>query len=187
MTAPRFAAPLLLVITLLGLTPAAHAQSYKVDGVHSAVTFSINHLNITPFYGRFNAFEGEFTLDGEKSTFSFKIPVDSIDTVIKKRDEHLLGPDFFNAKQYPTITFKSTKVSHSNNVYTVTGDLTLHGVTKPVTVELKHLGNAEMKGTKKTGLGTTFTIKRSEFGMGNMPQALGDDVTLYVGIQGDQK
>lgn len=187
MTGPRFAAAAVTALALLGLSPAANAQSYEVDGVHSAVTFSVNHLNITPFYGRFNTLEGKFNLDGDKSTFSFTVPVESIDTVIKKRDEHLKSPDFFNAKQFPTITFKSTKVSHTNGVYSVTGDLTLHGVTKPITVELKHLGNAEMQGVKKTGLGTTFTIKRSEFGMGNMPQALGDEITLYVGIQGNQK
>src|SRR4051794_19448113 len=88
------------------------ADTYQVDPVHSTAIFKISHFNMAPFYGRFVGPTGTFVLDEDmtKSTFTIEIPVDKIDTANEKRDNHLKGPDFFNVKQYPTATFKSTSI-----------------------------------------------------------------------------
>ena len=120
-----------------------------------------------------------------ESRFEFQVKADSIDTGIPKRDLHLKSPDFFNAVQFPTIAFKSQSVTKSGDAYDVTGDLTLHGVTKPVKVKVVPTGKSkDMKGTPIAGIEATFTIKRSDFGMSKMSRAVGDDVWITVGIEG---
>src|SRR5207248_199969 len=101
---------------------------------------------------------------------------------------HLKSPDFFNATQFPTMTFKSTKIESTGGTYKVSGDLTLHGVTKPITVEFKK--GAESKGQKgevRTGGETRFTIKRSDYDMKFMPGALGDDVNIIISLEGSKE
>lgn len=184
----RFGLGALALAAVLGFGGVAQAaDSYKVDPVHSTVIFKIFHFNIAPFYGRFDAPEGSFVLDDDaaKSTFEFTIPVDKVDTGNEKRDNHLKGPDFFNAKQFPTINFKSKSVKKSDNGYEVTGDLTIHGVTKETTVNVDKTGQGkDPMGKERAGLAATFTIKRSDFDVSYMPQGLGEDVTLMVGIEG---
>lgn len=165
------------------------ADHYKVDPVHSTVIFKIFHLNTAPFYGRFDAPTGSFAIDDQdasKSTFEFELPVDKIDTGNEKRDNHLKGPDFFNAKQFPTISFKSTGVKKaSDTMYEVSGDLTIHGVTKQVKVSIEKTGQGkDPLGAERAGLAATFSVRRSDYGVNYMPQALGDEVTLMVGIEG---
>src|SRR5438045_581123 len=121
---------------LLLFAASAGADNYAVDGMHAGVSFKISHLGLSWTYGRFNEMSGDFTLDPadpSKSSFNLSIQVNSVDTNNKKRDDHLKSPDFFNVKQFPAITFKSTSVKPVKDGYQVTGDLTLHGVTKPVT------------------------------------------------------
>src|SRR5262249_11217423 len=103
-------------------------------------------------------------------------------------DQHLKGPDFFNVKQFPTMSFKSSKMKAVDaRTYEVTGDLTLHGVTRPVTVTLERIGTAKgMGGETRTGFETTFTIKRSDFGMKYMIPAVGDEVKVIVAVEGVQ-
>jgi polyisoprenoid-binding protein YceI len=115
------------------------------------------------------------------------VKIDSIDTGNKQRDEHLRSPDYFNAKQYPTLTFKSTKVAKAKDGLSVTGDLTLHGVTKPVTFTLAGGKTAEVRGARKTGYSTEFTIKRSDFGIDKSLDSLGDEVEIDVSFQGVKK
>src|SRR5664279_1499192 len=120
---------------------AAHAaETYTVDPVHSSISFMIQHAGLSKIHGRFNDFSGKITIDADdpsKSTFAITIPIDSIDTNNVKRDEHLRAPDYFNPKQFPTMTFQSTKVKAIEGGFEVTGDLTMHGVTKPLTIKLK--------------------------------------------------
>jgi polyisoprenoid-binding protein YceI len=166
---------------------AVAADSYKVDPVHSSVVFKITHFNMAPFYGMFVGPTGEFVLDEDagKSTFSFEVPVEKVSTGQEKRDAHLKGPDFFNAKQFPTISFKSTSVAKKGDAYEVTGDLTAHGVTKSTVVTVEKTGQGkDPMGKERAGLAATFTIKRSDFGISYMPQGLGEDVTLMIGIEG---
>jgi polyisoprenoid-binding protein YceI len=148
----------------------------------------ISHVGISNIHGRFNDFSGRITVDKvdpAKSSFALSIPVESIDTNNIKRDEHLRAPDYFNVKQFPTMSFQSTKVTAIDGGYEVTGDLTLHGVTKPVTLQLK--GGDKVvefpKGTKRIGLVSTFSILRSDFGVTAEPVALGDEIPISIGIE----
>ena len=123
--------------------------------------------------------------DPSKSSFTLTIPIESVDTNNVKRDEHLRAPDYFNAKQFPTMTFQSTKVAPIDGGFEVTGDLTMHGVTKPITFKLKG-GDKEVefpKGTKRVGVVSTFSIIRSEFGVTAEIGNLGDEIPVTVGIQ----
>lgn len=181
----------LALATVLGFAAAnsaTAADNYKVDPVHTTAIFKITHFNVAPFYGRFNVVTGTFSLDdsdASKSTFEFEVNVDKVDTGNEKRDNHLRGPDFFNTKQFPTAKFKSTSVKPGEgNTLEVTGDLTLHGVTKPVTAKVEKTGQGNTPAGQRAGLATTFTIKRTDFGMSFMLQGLGDEITLMFGIEG---
>jgi len=166
------------------------AENYSVDPVHSSVTFMIPHLGISYIHGRFNDLTGNFILDKDaptKSSFSLTIRVESVDSNNKQRDTHLRSPDFFNDKQFPLLTFQSTSVKPVEGGYEVTGDLTLHGVKKPVTFTLKGGKTADFpKGMQRTGFTTTLTLKRSDFGVGDpkFKDALGDEVHIAIGLEG---
>jgi polyisoprenoid-binding protein YceI len=182
--------PALFLIVVLAASSSARADDYALDPVHSGVTFKINHLGLAWVHGRFNEFSGAFTLDPDpaKCSFSLNIKVESIDTNNQKRDEHLRSPDFFNAKQFPAISFRSTAVKAVEGGYQVTGDLTLHGVTRPVTLMLAGGRKAEFpKGVQRTGFSTELVIKRSEFGMDKFTEALGDEVHIAVSFEGARK
>lgn len=171
--------------------PAAGASAYMVDAGHSSVVFKIKHLNVTNFYGTFNDFSGSITIDPANPAnckLDVVVKTDSVDSRNGKRDDHLKSGDFFNSAQFPEMTFKSTKFEAAgSDAYAVTGDLTVKGVSKPITVTLQHTGSGEMRGTKKVGYETSFTIKRSEFGINYMPQGLGEDVTVIVALECDMK
>jgi len=184
MKAPKFI--LAVLLSSAGLT--AYADTFKIDPVHSSIVFSIKHLGVTDFYGRFNDLSGQVVFDKAdpaKSSVELTIPVESIDTHYAKRDQHLKSPDFFNAKQFPAIVFKSKSVEGSGENYKVTGDLNLHGVTKPLTLEIKRGPDGKgPEGEIRGGGETRFTIKRSDFGMNFMQGALGDEVTVLLILQG---
>jgi len=176
------------VVVALVAGPSS-AQSYKADPVHSSAVFRLKHANVSYFWGRFTAPTGTFTLDEAdptKSSFAVELQVGSVDTGNEKRDAHLKSPDFFNAKQYPTITFKSTAVKKGEgNLLAVTGDLTLHGVTKAVTVSVEPTGTGEFpKGTKRAGIEATVTVKMTDFEMKAMPGMLSDEVRIVVSFSG---
>lgn len=165
------------------------AETYKVDPVHSGVIFKIKHLDVSYFYGRFNEVSGKFTIDEAdpaSNTFDVEIKTDSIDTNSENRDRHLKGPDFFNAKQYPKVIFQSTSVKKiGDRLYEVTGNLTLHGVTQPLTVKLEHTGSGSgSRGEYRIGFETTFNIKRSDFDMKYALGNLGDEVKMMVSLEG---
>lgn len=169
-------------------TVARAAETYTVDPVHSSISFMISHAGISNIHGRFNDFSGKITIDQAdpaKSSFALSIPVESIDTNNVKRDEHLRAPDYFNVKQFPTMSFQSTKVKAVDGGYEVTGDLTLHGITKPVSFKLK--GGDKVvefpKGTKRIGLVSTLSIVRSDFGVTAEIGALGDEIPISIGIE----
>jgi polyisoprenoid-binding protein YceI len=179
-----------VVLAVLGAAPARAADDYTVDGVHSSVTFKITHLGISSIYGRFNDVAGGFTIDDDagKCLFNLSIKTENVDTNNADRDKHLRSPDFFNAKQFPSISFKSTAVKAIKDGYEVTGDLTLHGVTKAVTFKLMGGKKAEFpKGTQRTGFTTELTIKRSDFGMDKFTEMLSDEVVIGIGIEGAKK
>jgi polyisoprenoid-binding protein YceI len=185
------AGALLLVFGLAADRSAGAAENYVADPAHSSTVFRAKHMNTSYVWGRFNEIAGSFTLDEnnpQESRFEFQVKADSIDTGQAKRDQHLKSPDFFNVVQFPTINFKSQSVTKSGNVYEVTGDLTLHGVTKPVTVRVVPTG----KGTGPTGapiagIDASFTLKRSDFGINKMLEGIGDSIWVDVCVEGKQK
>ncbi|MBL9122105.1 MAG: YceI family protein [Planctomycetaceae bacterium] len=182
------------IISGLFLAPLAMVQAadtYALDPGHFGVNFKVSHLGLSWTYGRFNQAEGTFILDAAnpaRSSFSFVVKVDSLDTNSKQRDDHLRSPDFFNAKQFPKISFTSTAVRPLNGGYEVTGDLTLHGVTRPVTLQLLGGKTAEFpQGTTRTGFTTDLVLKRTAFGMDKMTDAIGDDVHVSISFEGTKQ
>lgn len=176
-----------LVVALSLGTAAIAADTYKIDSEHATVIFRVSHLNIGDAYGRFNDPTGTVVYDKadpSKSQFTFEVKTANVDTDNEKRDAHLRSPDFFDAKQFPTITFKSTKVDGSGDTLNVTGDLTLHGVTKSITFPIKKTGEAD---TGKMGYRTAWEanvdLKRSDFGMTGMQGPIGDDVHLVISFE----
>ena len=180
---------LLLAIFFCSAGFATHAtDTFKIDPVHSSVLFSIKHLGVTDFYALFKDISGTVTFDKAdpaKSAVTLTVPVESLDSRNPKRDQHLKSPDFFNAKQFPMLSFKSKKVEATGDTYKITGDFTLHGVTKPITIEFKKGPEGKgMEGEVRGGGETRFTIKRSDYGMTFMQGALGDDVNIIVSVEG---
>lgn len=174
--------------------PSQQAESpdgrFKIDPVHSSVIFKVRHMNTASFYGRFNAPTGMVLIDADTpadSMVKFSIPTKNIDTGNADRDKHLRGADFFNADEFANIEFESTKVvAKGKDGYDVTGDLTLHGVKKSMTVHVQKSGfsHSAQMGTV-VGLETTFQFKRSDFGMSMYLEGgvLGDEIDVILSIE----
>ena len=174
---------------VLATFPAAAAEMYKLDPAHTSVVFGVKHLDVAYFYGSFRGPTGTFQFDEKNpSTNSIQIEVkaDQVDSGVEKRDKHIKSPDFFNAGQYPVISFKSNSVKKSaNGTYDVSGDLTLLGKTNPITVQARETGSGKDPwGNFRRGFETTFTIKRSDYGMDFMLGGLSDEVRLTVSVEG---
>lgn len=172
----------------MSAAPAA-AQDYALDPGHSAVVFRISHLGLSHTWGRFNEVSGTLNLTDPNPGVSVKINANSVDTGVAKRDEHLRGPDFFSVKQFPEISFVSKTIKAiDDKTYEVSGDLTLHGVVKPIVVKIQKLGEGKTPfGDVRLGVEAVFQIKRSEFGMKHMLEGIGDDVMLVVSLEGVRK
>lgn len=164
---------------------AGGGATFTADPVHSSVVFKIRHMGVSDFYGSFTKTSGSFTLG---DTLSADITVDaaSVNTNNPKRDEHVRGPDFFNASEFPKITFVAKDLAKSGDgVFKGTGSLTLNGQTKPVAVEIATATGKGMKpGSEVAGINTTFTIKQSDFKIKGVGGGLSDEVTLMVGVEG---
>jgi polyisoprenoid-binding protein YceI len=178
-----------LFCALLAAAPliSAKADNYKIDPVHSAVLFKVGYFGVGNVYGRFDTFAGDFVFDPNeptKDSVKLEINADSVDTDAPDRDKILKGPDFLSAKQFPTATFKSTgvkKVDDKN--YQVTGDFTLRGITKPVTVAVQVIGSGPgPKGEPRLGTESTVTLKRSDFDVKAFLPAITDEVQLRIAV-----
>ncbi len=187
---PLLLAPL-AAVGLFSSSLQAQEVVYQIDPVHTYVLARVKHLNVANSWGRFNDVSGEVRhnpADPSKSSVNFEIKAGSIDTANAKRDEHLRGPDFFNAKEFPLITFKSTKVrkdDDDDNEYIIEGDLTVRGVTKPVRTEFELVGTGKgLQGEERFGGELDFTVRRSDFGIDYLPDALGDEVKILVSVEG---
>jgi polyisoprenoid-binding protein YceI len=164
-----------LILSILFLSVASFAQTtWKADPYHSKLGFTVTHLGIADVPGHFGQYD--VTITSAKADFSDAVveltaQTSSIDTRVDPRDKHLMSADFFNVEKYPTMTFKSTSIKKvGKNKYDLTGNLTLLGVTKPVTVTMLHRGttaNPNAKGAPVAGIQITGTIKRSDFALGN--------------------
>lgn len=191
-----------LFLTASMLTHAAGLEltpgKYNVDPAHTRVSFLIDHFVVSEVQGRFNDVKGTFTLDKDisKSKVDVTVPIESIDTGVKKRDDHLRSADFFDAKKFPTMTFKSKKFSGSLDNFKVTGDLTIKDVTKEVTLDGKYTGSVKDSwGQIRAAVRATGTINRKDFNikyndMVEAGPAVGDEVRISIiseGIQDKQK
>jgi len=177
----------LAIAVSLNFAQAVGAEEFKVDGVHSAVLFRVKHLGVSYFYARFNEIAGSFSFDA--GSLDIQVKTGSVDSHRPDRDKHLKGPDFLNAKQFPLMKFTGKKFKKTgDDKYRVIGEMTLHGVTRPLTVQLERVGSGpDPWGGYRTGFETTFTIKRSDFGMDFMLGQLGDDIRIIVSIEGVRK
>jgi polyisoprenoid-binding protein YceI len=174
-----------------GASAVQAADTYAIDPVHAFATFKVGHLGVSNSWGRFNKIDGTITWDADlaKSAITVNVLIDSVDTDNDKRDQHLKSPDYFNAKQFPTATFTSTSwKAAGDKAYEVTGNFTLCGVTKPLTVPVVLVGQGDtpMQDTR-VGFDAVIAFKRSDFGMNQKLAFVGDDVTLYVSIEGIKK
>ncbi len=159
-------ASVLAVIVLAGVSPVRAAERYSFDQDGSNIRFEVGHL-LGKARGQFHRFSGTIDLDRdapERSTVSARIEVASIDTGIAKRDEHLRSADFFDAKKYPAITFKSQSVKRTGDkAGDVTGELTMHGVTRPMVLHVELVNSATSERTRWKVM--TAPLKRREFGL----------------------
>lgn len=185
---------LLLLIGFAGITQSMSEMAYEIDTAHSMILFRAKHNGVSYNYGRFNEFTGEIMISADtviERSVAFEVKAASIDTGNEKRDQHLRSSDFFSAKQFPLITFKSTKViekKDKKDVLEVTGDLELHGVKKSITVDVEITGRAKGKdGESLIGFESTFTIKRSEFGMTYGIGPVSDDIRITVSVEAVHK
>ncbi|HEX6160384.1 MAG TPA: YceI family protein [Thermoanaerobaculia bacterium] len=175
-------------------TPLFAQEVYTVDKVHSSTTFKVRHM-MANFTGSFRDFDAKINIDRAKpsnSTVEFTIQAASIDTDNENRDKHLRSADFFDVEKFPTITFKSTaiKPSAKKDVFDVTGNLTMHGVTKVVTLPVTFLGfGKDGRGTPKAGFEIETTLNRKDYGIewnrtldeGGI--LLGEDVKVTINIE----
>ncbi|NJY62133.1 YceI family protein [Salinimicrobium sp. CDJ15-81-2] len=177
----------LLTIAFLSTTTFAQT-TWKVDPAHTQVSFGITHMGISEVEGRFNQFDGNITAsnkDFSDAKYELTVEVPSIDTGVEMRDNHLKNADFFDAEKYPKMTFKSTSSEKvGDNKYKVAGDLTFHGITKPVTLDVWYRGTIEnpQNGDVISGFAISGEVKRSDYNLGSgFPEAvLSDKVVIDV-------
>ena len=168
--------------------------TYKIDVDHSDVMFKVKHLMISTATGYFKKFDATLEIDEtdfENATVSFEADIDSVDTKNEQRDAHLKSDDFFNAEQYPKMTFKSTKIEKvSDDEFNLTGDLTIRDTTKPVTLKVEYNGTTvDPWGMTRMGFEVSGKINRKEYGLkwSAVTEAGGlvvaDDVKLAMNVE----
>lgn len=177
---------------LLGAAVSAQAApvTYKLDPSHTMVLFSWNHFGYSNPTADFGLGEGTLVFDEQhpaKSSVEVTLPLARLDTHVPALDEHLKKPDFLNAEQYPVVTFKSTEVQPlGGNKFKVTGNLTVHGVTKPVVLDatLNKVGPHPMTKAPSIGFDATASIKRSDFGVGAYVPNVSDELSIRITTEG---
>lgn len=171
-----------------GGTPALAAEAtYGVDLGHSNILFKCKHLGVSYQWGRFDRFEGAFTLseDAAKSSVEITVDASSVNSNDEKRDQHLRSADFFDSKQFPEMAFKSTKVAaKGDGVFSITGDLTLHGVTRSIEFDVEKVGEAATRMGDRAGFEGSFVIDRMDYGISAYGEMLGHDVHMHFAIEG---
>ncbi|OJH40189.1 YceI family protein [Cystobacter ferrugineus] len=183
---------------VLAAPSLAFATEYVIDSGHSSASFAVKHMMVSTVRGAFSKVTGTANIDEKdltKSTIEATIDATTINTNEPKRDEHLRGSDFFDTAKYPTITFKSTKVAKAGKNLKVTGDLTMHGVTKPVVLDVEGF-TTESKdpwGNFKRGGSATTKINRKDFGLSwnsaieTGGVAVGEEVTITIDLELNKK
>ena len=178
-----------LICALAAASPSlAAVETYTIDPRHTFPSFEVNHLGYSLQRGRFNKTSGKVTVDRETRRGSIDVTIDaaSVSTGVEKLEEHLRAEDFLNTARYPTITFKSTSMAfEADKVKSATGELTMAGVTRPVTLTAEMFHCAPHPVNKKETCGGEFVarIKRSDWGIKYAIPSLGDDMTLRINVE----
>ena len=185
-----------LLVSLLSIAPvlaSAATSNWNIDASHSQVGFAVKHLVISNVRGEFGGYQGKLVLDDSdvtKSTVETTIDVNTINTKVADRDAHLKSADFFDVAKYPSITFKSTKVAKAGkDGLKVTGDLTLHGVTRPVVLDVSTSPEVKgMYGETRRAFAATTKISRKDYGLTwnklvEAGPAVGDEVTIALDLE----
>ncbi|MDJ0949482.1 MAG: YceI family protein [Alphaproteobacteria bacterium] len=182
-------------LCVAGLSAQA-ADTFKVDPDHTNIIFSVNHLGYSDMFGQFNKFEGEFVFDDQdvsKSKVSIVVDTASVDTDHQKRDDHLRSPDFFNASEFPEMTFTSKSIEKTgDNTGKINGELTMLGVTRPISLDVTFNKKAphplpQYNGVLVAGFSARGSVKRSDFGMKYGVPNLGDEITFFIEVEGHKK
>lgn len=196
----------LLMVALLAATPVLaeaptgpttdltqiQSGQFALDKNHAKIIFSTTHFGFSTYYGLFNNFDAKLTFDNKapiKSALDVMVNLDGIDTTNPKLDAHLKSADFFDVAKFPGATFKSTKIEVTGPATgKITGELTLHGVTKPITLDASFNGGGVNPLSKAYVLGFNASgiVKRSEFGITTYVPAVGDNVTLTISAEFDR-
>ncbi len=187
--------PLFSLIALIGTSAVGLAQTgtWQIDPAHSSAQFAVRHLGVSTVRGAFTKVSGSATYDAadpSKTTLSASIEASSVDTRVEMRDKDLRSPNFFDVEKYPTITFvsKHAKTAGEGRLQIV-GDLTIHGVTKEVTLDVDG-PSAPMKdpmGNERIGASATTKVNRRDFGVNGAPGIAGDDVSITIDAELIQK
>src|SRR5271156_3133114 len=190
----RISKTAIAIAMTIALPILAHADTWQIDPAHTSVEFSVRHMMISNVKGQFQKTSGTIATTGSdpaSAVVDATIDASSVDTRVERRDMHLKSPDFLDVAKYPTITFKSTKVEADGpNKWKVTGDLTLHGVTKPVVLDVESSAQPiSMMGKTHAGASATTKINRSDFGL-TWNKALeaggvvvGDEVAISIDVE----
>ncbi|HSY73412.1 MAG TPA: YceI family protein [Alloacidobacterium sp.] len=194
MQALRKTAIFAAVLTFTAAAASAQISKWQIDPAHSEADFSIKHMGISNVHGRFGNVSGSLTLDEKdiaKSSVNATVDVTTVDTGVAQRDTHLKSPDFFDVAKNPQMVFVSKGLTNTNGQLLLTGDLTLHGVTKPVTLNVEGPSKEQLDpyGKTRRAFSATTTIRRQDFGLtwnGNLKSGdavLGDDVKVELDIE----
>ena len=188
---------LAVVFSLFSATAAFSSDSYSIDTAHSSIVFSIRHMAISNVKGRFTDFSGTLVYDEQdisKSSVELTIKAASINTDVKQRDDHLRSADFFDVAKYADITFKSTRIEKKGEAYAAIGMLTMHGVSKEVSIAFKIGGKTkDMAEAIHLGAEGTLTIKRQDYDISwnktldNGELLVGNDVQIELNIEAVKK
>lgn len=161
------------------------AGTYEVDPGHSQVTFTVNHLGFSTYRGMFGGVTGTMKIDPKapsRAALSIDIPIKNVTTTVDKLNQHLLGPDFFDAAKYPSAHFESTSVRPSGKTARISGKLTIKGITRPVILNAVFVGAGTMMGKRTIGFDATTVIKRSDFGVSYGIPLVPDLVPLQISV-----
>lgn len=183
---------LFLPMMLLSLQIFAVAENYDIDPTHTYPNFTVSHLGFSTMHGRFDKTSGTFALDRENRQGAVDIMIEtaSISTGHEKRDDHLRSPDFFNTVEFPVATYKSRSVKfEGGEPKSIDGNLTLLGITKPVTLTITafECGQNLMNNKAMCGIDAVGSLKRSDFGMKYALPGVGDDIQLMISAEGYKK
>ncbi len=182
------------ILALTAAAASAQVSKWQIDPAHSEADFTIKHMGISNVHGRFGNINGTLSLDEKditKSTVNATVDITTVDTGVAQRDQHLKSPDFFDVAKFPQMTFVSKSLSNSGGQLQLTGDLTMHGVTKSVTLALEGPSKEQLDpyGKTRRAFSATTTIHRQDYGLvwnGNLKSGdtvVGDDVKVELDIE----